>query len=200
MTISQKPYAESCDENAPPILEVLSTKLPTPGELLEIGSGTGQHAIKFARALPNIVWHTSDMSQIHHGIQLWLDEARLPNLRSPYPLNVVTDAWPKQQFDAAFSANTAHIMSMDMVEGMFRGIASILKPDAPFLLYGPFIYDDVDTCESNILFDSWLRSRQPHQGIRHMTWLKETAKKYSLYLDDDIEMPANNRILIWRLK
>ena len=200
MTISQKPYAESCEENAAPILKVLNQKLPTSGELLEIGSGTGQHAVKFAKALPDIIWHTSDMSDMHHGIQLWIDEARLPNLHSPYPLDVLINAWPKQLFDAAFSANTAHIMSMDMVEGMFRGIASILKPGAPFLLYGPFIYDDIDTCESNMRFDSWLRSRQPHQGIRHMAWLKQIAEKYDLYLDDDIEMPANNRMLIWRLE
>jgi len=198
MTISQKPYAESCEENAAPILKVLKQKLPASGELLEIGSGTGQHAVKFARALPGIIWHTSDKSDMHHGIQLWIDEAQLPNLRSPYRLDVLADRWPEQLFDAAFSANTAHIMRMEMVEKMFKGVAAVLKPGAPFLLYGPFIYDDIDTCESNMRFDIWLRSRDPHQGIRRVVWLKEIARKQNLFLDDDIEMPANNRILIWR--
>lgn len=198
MTVSQKPYAESCEENGLPILEVLQKKLPAAGELLEIGSGTGQHAVKFARALPGIIWHTSDREEAHPGIKLWIEEAQLANLRSPYPLDVLADRWPEQRFDAAFSANTAHIMSMEMVEKMFQGVAAILKPGAPFLLYGPFIYDDTDTCESNIRFDSWLRSRVPHQGIRHLAWLKEIAGKQHLFLDDDIEMPANNRILIWR--
>ncbi|MCW8983618.1 MAG: class I SAM-dependent methyltransferase [Gammaproteobacteria bacterium] len=197
---TQKPYSESCDENAQPILDVLKTKLPELGNLLEIGSGTGQHAVIFARSFPKLNWHTSDVNEAHAGIQLWLDEFQLDNLLSPIPLDVLNDQWPDQKFDAIFTANTSHIMSQQAVEAMFKGVSSVLKADVPFLTYGPFMYNGKHTSESNVRFDHWLRTRAQHQGVRDVSWLKELATNNGLYLDEDIEMPANNRILVWRLK
>ncbi|MDH5785104.1 MAG: class I SAM-dependent methyltransferase [Chromatiales bacterium] len=196
--IIRKPYAESCDENGPPILEVLRRELPASGDLLEIGSGTGQHAVMFATALPDIQWHTSDMIEMHDGIQMWLDEVSHPNLHPPIRLNVLSDPWPEQRYDAIYSANTAHIMSEEAVEAMFRGAGKVLKPASSFLLYGPFMYDGEHTSESNARFELWLKSQGDHQGIRDVSWLKEIASSAGLELEKDIEMPANNRILLWQ--
>ncbi len=198
MTNRRKPYAEACDENGPPILEVLRAQLPERGTLLEIGSGTGQHAVMFAGALPGIEWHTSDMAEMHEGIQLWLDEAGLANLHPPIPLDVINDPWPEQSFDAIYSANTAHIMPEEAVEAMLQGVAQALKPGAPFLLYGPFMYDGEHTSESNWRFDRWIRAWEKHRGIRDVTWLKSIAEPLGLVLEEDIEMPVNNRMLLWR--
>ncbi len=198
MNTPRKPYAEACDENGPPILEALKIQLPQQGELLEIGSGTGQHAVRFAAAFPGIVWHTSDRVEMHAGIRLWLDEAGLPNLRAPIALDVIQDSWPAQQFDAVFSANTAHIMPEKAVAAMFSGVGRVLKPGAPFLLYGPFMYNGEHTSESNWRFDRWIRAWEAHRGIRDVRWLKLLAEQAGLCLDEDIEMPVNNRILVWR--
>ncbi len=198
MTNRRKPYAEACDENGTAILEVLRSRLPASGELLEIGSGTGQHAVMFAKALPGIQWHTSDVAQMHEGIQMWLDEAHLPNLYPPIALDVRNDPWPKMPFDAIYSANTAHIMPEEAVDAMFTGVAKILKTDAPFLLYGPFMYDGEHTSESNWRFDRWIRSSEKHRGIRDVNWLKQIAEPVGLILDEDLEMPINNRTLVWR--
>ncbi len=198
MSNQRKPYAEACEENAAPILEVLQAKLPPGGELLEIGSGTGQHAVTFAAALPNIQWHCSDLEAMQEGINLWLDEAPLPNLHRPITLDALNGPWPEQQFDAIFSANTAHIMPSEAVEAMLQGVAQLLKPGAPFLLYGPFMYDGEHTSESNWRFDRWIRSMEEHRGLRDVTWLKQVAEPLGLVLEEDIEMPVNNRILLWR--
>ena len=154
----KRPYAEACEQNGPPILQQLQQRLPPQGSLLEIGSGTGQHAVMFAKALPTIEWFTSDLHELHEGINLWIDEAQLTNLRPPIELDVLKGPWPSQPFDAVFSANTAHIMPIEAVEAMFTGVAQILKHDAPFLLYGPFMYAGEHTTESNRLFDRWIRS------------------------------------------
>ncbi len=198
MSDSRKPYAEACDENGPPILEVLRRRLPERGELLEIGSGTGQHAVIFAAALPGINWHCSDRQEMIAGIQLWLDEAQLPNLRGPFALDVLGDAWPEQHFDAIYSANTAHIMPPEAVEAMLRGIAQRLRPGGLFLLYGPFMYDGEHTSESNWRFDRWIRAWEAHRGIRDVSWLRQVAEPLGLSLVEDIEMPLNNRTLVWR--
>ena len=198
MNSRRKPYAEACDQNGPHILEVLRARLPEQGELLEIGSGTGQHAVHFAEALPGISWHTSDRSEMHDGIQVWLDDAALSNLYSPITLDVIEDPWPVRRFDAVFSANTAHIMPKEAVEAMFAGVSRILEPGAPFLLYGPFMYDGEHTSESNWRFDRWIRSWEPHRGVRDVSWLKQLAEPLGLRLDEDVEMPANNRTLVWR--
>jgi len=194
----RKPYAEACDENGPPILEVLRQRFGGPLDLLEIGSGTGQHAVMFAAAMPGVTWHTSDRLEMHEGIRMWLEEADLPNLVSPLALDVLQDPWPQRRFDAVFSANTAHIMPPEAVRAMFAGVAGVLAPGAPFFLYGPFMYGGKHTSESNARFDRWLRSRAAHRGIRDLDWLVEVAGRLGLDLDEDIAMPVNNRTLVWR--
>lgn len=198
MALKRKPFAQACAENGPPILEVLKARLPQRGELLEIGSGYGQHAVMFAAALPGIVWHTSDRAEMHEGIQMWIDEAQLPNVRNPIALDVLHDPWPQQQFDAVFSANTAHIMPVEAVEAMFAGVAKVLKPAAPFLIYGPFMYNGEHTSESNWSFDLTIKSWEPHRGLRDVVWLQEVAERVGLTLAEDVEMPRNNRTLVWR--
>lgn len=195
---TQKPYAESCVENGPPILEVLRRLLPGSAHVLEIGSGTGQHAVMFAGALGSLSWQPSDRSEMHPGMLMWIEEAGLPSLLSPLALDVLEDAWPIEGFDAVFSANTAHIMPKSAVMAMFAGVAKLLPEGAPFLLYGPFMYNGRHTSESNARFDLWLKSVEPCRGVRDVTWLQEMAEPLGMRLDEDVAMPANNRILVWR--
>jgi hypothetical protein len=193
-----KPYSESCDQNRAPILNVLAPRVAGCRTLLEIGSGTGQHAVYFAPELPDLVWQTSDQRIQHAGIEQWLDEAGLANVLPPIALDVVQDAWPAGPFDAVFSANTAHIMPETAVAAMFAGVGAVLADKGPFLLYGPFNYDGRFTSESNRRFEDWLRARDPLMGIRDVTWLRGLADSAGLVLDEDLEMPVNNRCLVWR--
>lgn len=195
-----KPYAESCDQNREPIFQVIEPLLKDRDNLLEIGSGTGQHAVYFACDLPHIQWQTSDRSENHSGIQLWLDEAQCNNIASPIALDVSTDIWPSQTYDATFSANTIHIMHDNNVEDFFRQIPSVLNESGLLMIYGPFNYNGNYTSESNARFDEWLKSRDPDSGIKDFEWLDHMANKGGLFLQQDYEMPANNRILCWKKK
>jgi cyclopropane fatty-acyl-phospholipid synthase-like methyltransferase len=194
-----KPYAESCDENRDVILEVLQPRLDGAQTLLEIGSGTGQHAVYFGRALPLLNWQTSDRLEHHEGIHAWLTEAALENVHAPLSLDVSqAAAWPKASFDAVFTANTVHIMGEAEVVDLFAGVGQILASGGPFLIYGPFNYGGQYTSESNARFDQWLKGRDPRSGIKDMDWLKSLAAAADLVLEEDVEMPANNRTLVWR--
>ena len=197
--MTDKPYAESCDQNKGPILAVLCRLFAKAGIVLEIGSGTGQHAIHFAAAMPHLVWQTSDRKENHRGIHAWLHEARLPNTRQPIDLDV-SGHWPEQTYDAVFSANTVHIMSWLEVERCFEGIGKVLAPGGCFVLYGPFNYNGQYTSDSNRRFDGWLKQRDPHSGIRDFRDLNRLAEVQGLLFEEDIEMPVNNRILVWRGK
>lgn len=192
-----KPYSEACDQNKAPILEVLAPLLRQARSLLEVGSGTGQHAVHFARALPGLVWQTSDIPANLPGIRLWLDEAELPNLPAPLALEVTGD-WPPGPFDAVFSANTAHIMAEPEVAAMFRGVGRVLVPGGCFALYGPFSRAGRQTSASNARFDAWLRARDPRMGVRELDALCELGSESGLELVEDREMPVNNRTLIWK--
>ena len=193
-----KPFAQSCLENRDPIFSVLAPRVEDCETLIEIGSGTGQHAVYFGAELPELIWQTSDRREGHAGIQAWLDDAALPNVRSPLALDVLADTWPQASFDCAFSANTAHIMSEDAVVAMFGGVGRVLEPRGLFLLYGPFNYDGGFSAPSNARFDASLRQRDPSMGIRDVGWLREVAESSGLMLAEDIEMPVNNRTLVWR--
>ncbi len=193
-----KPYAESCDQNGQSILEVLKPRLPKQGKLLEIGSGTGQHAVMFAPYFPLLSWQTSDVIDNHSGIQMWLDETGRSNLIPPIALDVMTDPWPTCRYNAIYSANTSHIMSMAAVEAMFRLVSQTLISEACFFLYGPFMDNGRHTSESNARFDLWLKTGDPQRGVRDVTCLKQISKPLLLDLVDDIAMPENNRILIWQ--
>jgi len=192
-----KPYSESCEQNREPILNVLRAELEGHSRLLEIGSGTGQHAVYFAPEFPSLEWQTSDVSAYHAGIHAWLEDAESGNIRPPLALDVCRDPWPDNAFDAVFSANTVHIMSWPEVECLFEGIGKVLEPGGVFCLYGPFNYDGHFTSESNARFEQWLKARDPKSGIKDFEALENIAEYAGLVLRNDYEMPANNRILVW---
>ncbi len=197
MSCSEKPYATSCDENREPILTVIQPLFQNARHLLEIGSGTGQHAVFFAAAMPHLIWQTSDVADNLPGIRCWLAEANLPNLPPPLTLDV-NDNWPDGAFDAVFSANTAHIMSAADVVVTFRGIGKVLAPGGCFALYGPFNDGGRFTSESNRQFDAHLKARDPRMGLRDLDDLREIAARHGLMLADNHAMPVNNRALVWR--
>ena len=193
-----KPYSESCDQNRGPILAVLREEFIACRDILEIGSGTGQHAVYFARLLPHLDWHTSDCREYHTGILAWLEAAGLPNVRPPLALDVHRNTWPAQEYDGVFSANTVHIMGWEKVESMFAGIGHVLARQGSFCLYGPFNYQGHYTSDSNERFDQWLKARDPRSGIRNFEDLDTLARTAGMTLLRDHAMPANNRILVWQ--
>jgi cyclopropane fatty-acyl-phospholipid synthase-like methyltransferase len=192
-----KPFVESCERNRAPILEVLRIELAGKSRLLEIGSGTGQHAVSLAPELPRLIWQTSDLVEAHAGIRAWLAEAGLANVLPPLVLDVCKGDWPSERYDAVFSANTAHWMSWREVECLFAGVGRVLEADGVFCLYGPFNYRGGYTSESNARFDRWLRARDPASGIRDFEAVDELARRAGMTLKRDCEMPANNRTLVW---
>lgn len=192
-----KPFAESCEENKLPILEVLRAEFASVSRVLEIGSGTGQHAVFFARELPHLNWQTSDVAEYHPGIRAWIDDVGLTNVRAPLTLDVACNTWPNTIYDGVFSANTAHIMGWPEVEAMFAGIGKVLAPAGRLCLYGPFNYGGKYTSESNARFDQWLKARDPRSGVRNFEDLNGLAEAVGLRLAKDYAMPANNRTLVW---
>lgn len=193
-----KPYAESCEQNRDPILAVLREALAERKRVLEIASGTGQHAVYFGAALPHLTWQTSELPANHAGIQAWLDEAGLANVLPPLALDVNAPVWPVAAVDAVFNANTVHIVAWPAVERMFAGIGRVLEAGGLLCLYGPFNYGGAFTSESNARFDVWLKGRDPASGVRDFEALDRLAEAQGMRLARDIEMPANNRTLIWR--
>lgn len=191
-----KPYSESCDQNRDPILGVIQPLLQDVTALLEIGSGTGQHAVYFASRLPHLIWQSSDCAEYLPGIRSWLDEAALPNTPAPLELDV-TRPWPELKVDAVFSANTTHIMHWPMVEALFAGLGHCLPVGGKFLLYGPFNYQGRYSSESNACFDRWLKARDPHSAIRDFEALDRLASAAGLRFVEKYTLPANNQILYW---
>lgn len=190
-----KPFAGSCQQNQDPILNIIQPLLKDRQTVLEIGSGTGQHAVYFAGEMPHLHWQTSDRIENHHGINLWLEAANNTNIYPPIALDVSHDAFPKQKFDAIFTANTLHIMSKDDVCSFFQSIATCIPPKGILFAYGPFNYNGEYTSDSNAQFDHWLKSRDIKSGIKDFEWINELAKAAGLKMVADYEMPANNRIL-----
>ena len=193
-----KPFAESCEQNKSPILEILKHYLMDSETVLEVGSGTGQHAVFFAQQFPHLTWYTSDQQAYLAGIQSWLDEAVTDNIQGPLLLDVNQTQWPLEEVTAVYSANTVHIMDWQSVENMFAGIGRVLKTQGIFCLYGPFNYGGEFSCESNARFDLWLKQRDPGSGVRDFEALQQLAEKAGMSLVDDHEMPANNRTLVWK--
>ena len=194
----QKPFAQSCENNKAPILAHLKNELAAARRVLEVGSGTGQHAVHFAAGLPHLVWQTSDLPQNHAGINLWLDEAGLDNLRPPLSLDVRDYAWGETRYDAVFTANSLHIMPLAAALCLLQNVSAALLPGGRFIAYGPFNYGGRYTSESNARFDSWLQAQNPLSGIRDFERLDQQGRASGLNLEADYEMPANNRLLVWR--
>lgn len=196
--MDEKPFAPACERNRNPILAVLRAHFSDRAQVLEIGSGTGQHAVHFAAAMPYLIWQTSDRAENLPGIRAWLAEAGLANTPPPIELDVTTGGWPTTRYDAIFSANTLHIMSWTEVEMLFRALTGITTPDAKLAIYGPFNYDGTYTSSSNAAFDESLKERGPQMGIRDMETVNALAREAGFALIDDVPMPANNRTLVWQ--
>lgn len=196
--MTDKPFAPACERNRDPILAVLRPHFADRSRVLEIGSGTGQHAVHFAAAMPFLVWQTSDVAENLPGIRMWLDEAKLRNTPPPLVLDVDGNDWPAAPFDAIFSANTLHIMSWPEVERFFAKLDAITARDAKLAIYGPFNYGGAFTSASNAAFDESLKARAPHMGIRDIEAVDALARKAGFAMIDDVAMPANNRTLVWQ--
>ncbi|MCG6899885.1 MAG: class I SAM-dependent methyltransferase [Gammaproteobacteria bacterium] len=192
-----KQYSQACDENREPILAIIRKTFADAHNILEIASGTGQHAVYFARQLPHLTWQPSDLIENHPSIRAWRDDAGLENVLPPIELDVTKNAWPSKQYDGLFSANSTHIMSWEAVQSMFSGIGKLLQRDARCCLYGPFNYGGTFTSDSNKRFDDWLKQRDPASGIRDYEAIAELADANDLELESDNEMPVNNRLLVW---
>ena len=196
--MNDKPFAESCVQNRDPILAVLGEVFADRRRVLEIGSGTGQHAVYFGAALPHLVWQTADVPAHHAGILAWLADAALSNVLPPLALEACQTDWRCGRYDAVFSANTLHIMGWPEVECFFAGVGAVLEPGGMLAVYGPFNYDGTFTSDSNARFDAWLKARDPASGVRDFEAVDALARAQGLVLMRDFAMPANNRTLVWR--
>ena len=194
--MQNKPYAESCDQNRDVIFSVIEPLLAQSYSVLEIGSGTGQHAVYFSQKLPHLTWQTSDRTENIGGIKLWLTDSGQQQ-PEPVVLDVSQKTWPDLECDTVFTANTCHIMNQDSVAAMFRGVGKLLPDGGQFIIYGPFNYNQQYTSQSNERFDQWLKSRDPESGIRHFEELNHLSEQAGMHLVNDFAMPANNRILHW---
>jgi SAM-dependent methyltransferase len=192
------PSAAACERNREPIAARLAEWLPARGRVLEIGSGTGQHAVYFGERFPGIVWQTSDVAGNHPGIRAWIEAAGLGNVLEPLELDVARSRWPQGPFDVVYTANTAHIMPMEAVAMMFAGVDAVLAAAGFFFLYGPVNRHGEFTSPSNLAFDAELRARDPRMGLRDDRALIEFARTAALELAADYVMPANNRSLVFR--
>lgn len=193
-----KPFFESTDRNGSPILEVLRSELSACTKILEIGSGTGQHAARFAKELAHLCWQTSDLDDNHDGIRAWVTASGLENLLPPMSLDVLRDSLPAGFCDGVYSSNTAHIMSFEAVRKMFALVGNILNGRGVFCLYGPFRQGGEFNTASNATFDGSLRARNPDMGIRDLESLDELAEDQGMKRVRLYAMPANNHISVWR--
>jgi len=191
-----KPYSQACENNKQPILDVLSHALSDTAQVLEIGSGSGQHAVHFAQHLPQLTWQTSDLAINHDGIKQWINEAQLSNLQLPISLDL-NQPWPIEQTQAIYTANTLHIVSWPLVVKFFAGVKQHLSNGGVLCIYGPFNYQGQFTSQSNANFDLWLKGRDPQSGIRDIEAIMTLAAEAGLSLTKDHQMPANNRLLVF---
>ena len=191
------PVSPAAERNREPILDILRSEYRERRSVLEIGSGTGQHALYFAAGMPWLTWHTSDLRGNHAGINAWIDSGSIVNVVRPFELDVLHPGKLEQRFDAVFSANTAHIMSVCAVQAMFCIVGRVLNQRSPFCLYGPFNQNGKFSSDSNCRFDQSLRSQNSDMGIRDLQQLDTFAESASLVRTRLHSMPANNKIAVW---
>jgi SAM-dependent methyltransferase len=192
-----KPFSEACERNKGPILEVLREAFADRRAVLEVGSGTGQHALHFARSLPHLTWQPGDVATNLPGLQAQFAGTDSPNLQPPVVLDLDED-WPPLGCEALFSANTLHIVSWPQVQRFFRHAGEQLPPGGVLAVYGPFNYGGRFSSPSNAHFDAMLRARDPDSGIRDFEAVDALAREQGFVLTRDVAMPANNRTLVWR--
>ena len=191
------PYSAACERNKDPILEVLRIRFADRTQVLEIGSGTGQHAVYFAAALAHLTWHPTEQLAYLTDLAERVKLEGPHNLRPPTLLDVRQAVWPLRSVDAMFTANTLHIMSWPEVVALYRGLGGVLAPGGVFCVYGPFRYEGRYTSDSNREFDRMLQERDPNSGLRDIREVTTLAEEYGLRLDADHDLPANNRLLIF---
>ncbi|GAB6070153.1 class I SAM-dependent methyltransferase [Thiomicrorhabdus hydrogeniphila] len=196
--VHPKPFSPACEENKEVILQSIEPLFKNRLSVLEIASGTGQHAVYFAKNMPHLTWHTSDLLNAHSGIDRWIFEAQLSNIVRPITLDISKDKVPNTQFDAIYTANSFHIMNSQNVSDFFTKLPAVLNQTGLVVVYGPFNYNNTFTSASNARFNDWLKSNNPESGIKDFEWCNTLANKAGLTLIDDIEMPQNNRILVWQ--
>lgn len=194
----QRPYSEACEQNKHAILEVLQEQLSGTQSVLEIGSGSGQHAVFFTQQMPRISWQPTDLAENLAGIRAWIDYAECKNVLPPIELDVGSDEWNVGSVETVFSANAIHIMSWHHVIRLFAGVGKIALPGARLIMYGPFNYNNEFTSESNRRFDAMLRNGDPLSGIRNFEDVDKLAVAAGFELIRDYPMPANNRTLVWQ--
>jgi SAM-dependent methyltransferase len=192
-----KPFAPASERNRGPILEVLRDAFSDRARVLEVGSGTGQHAVHFAAAMPWLAWQTSEVEANLPGLRMWLDEAALPNTPPPFALDVAA-GWPDGRWDAAFTANTLHIMPWTAVERLFDALPAVLEPGAVLVVYGPFNIGGRFTGPGNAAFDATLRATDPARGLRDLEAVDALARRAGFGPVAVRTMPADNRCLVWR--
>ena len=192
-----KQHAPSCERNKDAILAVLREMLPPTGTVLEIGSGTGQHAAYFAPRLPHLVWQPTDLLENLPSIRAWCEEANAPNLREPVELDLLARCWPVKRADAVVCINTIHIVAWEAVENLVAGVGRVLAPGGVFYVYGAYRYADRPLEPSNEEFDKWLKARDPRSGIRDFAAVDGLARAAGLTCCGDRAMPANNRSIWW---
>jgi len=200
--MSARLQAPATQRNRAPILEVLRRVLPRAGSVLEIASGTGEHVVWFAQALPDLVFQPSDPDAAHRAsIVAWTEFARAANVRAPLALDVAADDWPDdlaRGFDAMLCINMIHIAPWAATLGLLRGASKLLGDDAPLYLYGPYKRDGRHTARSNLGFDQSLRSQDPEWGVRDLEAVVALAEAEGFEFTELVEMPANNLSLVLR--
>lgn len=199
MTQDARRQAPAAARNRDPILAVLREALPPSGLVLELASGTGEHAVHFAKALPGVLWQPSDPDAgARESIAAWREAAALPNLLPPLALDAAAQSWPVAAADAIVCINMVHISDWTATVGLFKGCAKVLAPEAPLILYGPYIEDGIDTVASNMEFDRSLKERNPEWGLRNVADMDKVAAEFGFERTTRAEMPANNLMLIYR--
>ena len=195
-------HSDACERNKQPILDVLSEALAGHRRVLEIGAGTGQHAVHFGRHLGHVEWHPTDRSQALPSLRERIKAEGPPNVRLPFELDVTAEPWPGKVtgggYDAVYSANTLHIMSWSSVERMFDALGVALANGGKLCIYGPFRYGRAFTTDSNARFDRALKDRDPESGIRDFEAVNALARDQGFELLADYGMPANNQLIVWR--
>jgi SAM-dependent methyltransferase len=194
-----KRHAQATERNREPLLAVLRDVLPASGTVLEVASGTGQHAVFFARAFPGLTWQPTDLEpESLQSIAAWRDEEALPNLLPPLPLDASSDAWPVSSADVILNVNMIHISPWACCQGLMRGAGRVLPPGGCLIMYGPYFVEGRETAPSNLAFDATLRGRNEAWGVRQLGAVTAEAARHGLERERVVDMPSNNLTLVFR--